>query len=485
MWQYIHFECINTASVAPTSGASLAFNVLKTVPGHDNPNDTTEGSHTQYFGTVSGSTRINSCSFWGFYDNVVMTNAMEWWFTDNFVSAQVRYGLFVNNASLPDGGDGKVRGNNFYPELRDCRAAIYQVASGGLLIEGTKSNGRAYYKMDWFYDASIDPTTSVLQVQGANSCENMRYGGIRVRSSVNNGKGFSLIQLHGIEFAAYSPNLTNYIDIAGCSTIQSGGHVFKTQSSTQSGFNTRIDLCNIVTLTPSTVEAGTTPDNQPKNSLTNCTNVRDFDLATPGGSGGGNGGPTAPSGEQTFGSDNFSASGARYADASQGTGTTDRTNGLTLTPRTGGETNLARLISNYTYAFTSKRLACYGLVPLVNNNANNVTNFFMGGATAASATSARFAIQGGTLYMQYGDNHGNGFKAVAYDSSAHANLAFRVSGGNVLFETSADGNTWTQQHTLPVDVVDVDSGNFGWSAQNASASASLNATVAAVSLLTA
>lgn len=164
-------------------------------------------------------TRVSSI---GFYDGFHKNKGAEGAIIDSYVYQFVRYGIYINNANLHDGGDDVIMGCQIISLTHNATAGIYQESSGGLKILGTKFNARGVAKMQWGYKAQLSGT-SVLVISGS-SFENQSSGAISV-------SGLHYLAITGNEIAPFNGNSTYAIDLNNVNAATITGNVFNPTGS--------------------------------------------------------------------------------------------------------------------------------------------------------------------------------------------------------------------------------------------------------------
>jgi hypothetical protein len=192
----------------------------------------TPSSPTAY----SANFRLDNVSIKGFYDNINIVNSYHWNINMLTSYKAVRYGVYINNLHLLDGGDSNITNSWIYAGGRNSLAGVRHESGGGLKMTNVKFNGTGGLSdgvgdevLEYSFDCDMDNgaggnNSAVLNIS-ACSFENYRFGAIRVHNMKD-------VSITGNEFAAYNYDpeslAMDFFDVEGL--IVTGNTVHTTSS---------------------------------------------------------------------------------------------------------------------------------------------------------------------------------------------------------------------------------------------------------------
>lgn len=196
--KFSDLNLVNTAGGTPTAGAAIQ------VLGGD-------------------GARYERLTVAGFWINMDMQDGQEWTMDACFIFSPVKYGIKIQHADLPDGGDMGITNCQFLCGDYDADAGIRYESGGGLRLTNCKINTRT---LSHFFSAGLDVAigsgiVTVDLILNGTSFENI--DGPCIKGVVTGGGEFSNVQISGgCQFGYYSTTTSAAIDLTGFINVTIG-----------------------------------------------------------------------------------------------------------------------------------------------------------------------------------------------------------------------------------------------------------------------
>jgi hypothetical protein len=152
----------------------------------------------------------------GFYDCMALQHGGRWIGDGLQIINPSRYGIWIANTDLPDGGDWSISNSEITTSSAATHtptSAIRQDSAGGGKVVNVKINGDTSHEFVTGYDLNINGSankTSVLTLS-SNSIENVSGDAISISTT---GTGaFGLIAISGLQSGLYSNNTGRVVKI--------------------------------------------------------------------------------------------------------------------------------------------------------------------------------------------------------------------------------------------------------------------------------
>lgn len=225
--------------------------------------------------TSGNGLRLVDVAVRGFYDNLDVDNAAEWYGHRCFSYDPVRYGWRVRNTGLPDGGDMGIIDCQIIagPTNAAPTAAISWESGGGLRLIGCKVNNRTGGKFGTGLSTSMGSPTGVLVVDGC-SIENVTGNGINI---VTTGSAtFNNLVVANTEIGLYANTTGAAVVINAAAAGNIANVLIDNLVVAQSGASSRyaVELTNVSYSKVGKIQCSSASGFVGRASLTSCTAVR-------------------------------------------------------------------------------------------------------------------------------------------------------------------------------------------------------------------